>query len=165
MELIDELVETWRINNQVNLYLLGQISDEALEAQMQGYGRCVIAIFTHMHNVRIQWLQAILPDANYSKIPSRSPKDKANITREILVNAFNYSGEALATVFANGFESGKIRNVKPHPAAFLGYIIAHDTHHRGEIGIVLAQTGHKLPNAVDHELWNWQQHAKDINRL
>ena len=163
MTLIDDLVETWRINNQVNRYLLDNINDEALEAQMQGYGRSVKAIFAHMHNVRIQWLEAIVPDAGYTKIPSRSPQDKANITRKILEDAFETSGNALTTIFREGFEAGKIRNVKPHPASFLGYLIAHDTNHRGEIGIVLAQTGHKLPSEIDHGLWDWQSHHKSLS--
>jgi uncharacterized damage-inducible protein DinB len=41
---------------------------------------------------------------------------------------------------------GKIRGFKPHAAAFLGYLISHESHHRGEIGMVLAQSGHPLDN-------------------
>jgi uncharacterized damage-inducible protein DinB len=49
----------------------------------------------------------------------------------------------------------RIKGFKPDTAAFVGYIIAHDSHHRGQIGMLARQTGFPLPKQVDFGMWEW----------
>ena len=69
--------------------------------------------------------------------------------------ALEASGEAMAELLRRGLADGRVKNFKPHPVAFLGYLLAHDAHHRGEIQLTLTQAGHKLSDKVGYGLWEW----------
>jgi uncharacterized damage-inducible protein DinB len=61
--------------------------------------------------------------------------------------------QAIETLLRLGLAAGgKIKGIRPH-ATFLGYMIAHESYHRGEIGMVLAQSGHPLDNKIAYGMW------------
>lgn len=41
--------------------------------------------------------------------------------------------------------------------AALGYFIAHDSHHRGNILLTLKQCGHAPPQDVRYAIWDWDK--------
>lgn len=145
------LTETWNINNRINLYLLEAIDDTALGDVSASKGRNVGEQFAHLHNVRLMWLKSAQPDllALVEKI------EKENISKILLQEQLLKSGEAIAQLFELGIESGRIKGFKPHPTAFLGYLIAHEAHHRGQIVLYLKQSGHPLDKKVSFGLWEW----------
>ena len=50
----EELLEAWRTNNRINLYLIDHISDEGMVSTLSKHGgRDVARQFAHMHNVRV----------------------------------------------------------------------------------------------------------------
>ena len=50
----DELLEAWRINNRINLYLIDNISEAGLQCTLSKRGgRGVAGQFAHLHNVRL----------------------------------------------------------------------------------------------------------------
>ena len=51
-------IETWCINNRINLYLLNGIDDAHLTDVSGSKGRNVGEQFAHLHNVRLMWLRA-----------------------------------------------------------------------------------------------------------
>ena len=57
-----ELIETWKINNRINLYLLEAIDENHLEDVSASKGRNVREQFAHMHNVRLMWLKVSSPE-------------------------------------------------------------------------------------------------------
>lgn len=65
------------------------------------------------------------------------------------------SGAAIEELLRRGLAAGTIRGFKPHPVAFLGYLIAHDGYHHGDIGLTLAQSGHPLDRKVAYGIWEW----------
>lgn len=158
MTLPEQLLDTWRINNRINLYLLEAIPPEGLVAVLTGMkGRSVGAIFAHLHNACLMWLEVAGRDLmdGLSKIPARSKADKAAITKDLLRGALEASGAPLATLLERGFASGRITGAKPHPAAFLGYLMAHDAYHRAEMCMTLTEAGLKLPDEVLYGMWEW----------
>jgi integrase/recombinase XerD len=42
-----------------------------------------------------------------------------------------------------------------HVGAFLGYLISHESHHRGQIALILKQAGMPLDRKVAYGVWEW----------
>jgi uncharacterized damage-inducible protein DinB len=150
---MEQTIETWAIHNRIHLYLLDAISDDALSASMSPRGRTVYDLFGHIHNVRLMWLKAARPDllAALQKI-----EPKSSVSREPLEDALKASGDAISVLLRQSLESGgKVKGFKPHASAFLGYLISHESHHRGQIEWALRLAGKPLPDAVSYGLWEW----------
>lgn len=147
----------WQINNRIHLYLLETISPEALLSEPTGLkGRCVRDIFAHIHNVRLLWLNAN-PTSIHSaqKIPAKTKSEKEAINHAILTQNLTESADAIAALLQVGLATGKIRDFKPHAAAFIGYLISHEGYHRGEICMTLTEAGQPLSTKILYGLWEW----------
>src|ERR1051326_3299782 len=142
MSIEKDLIETWHINNRINLYLLDAIDEKHLaDLPSGGKGRDVGKQFAHLHNVRLMWLKVAAP-----KLHDKQKKidTEKKITKKQLTESLKKSADAIAELLENGIKEGKIKGFKPHPAAFLGYLLAHEAHHRGQIMLALKQSGHAL---------------------
>ena len=51
----------------------------------------------------------------------------------------------------------KRRCFKKGVIATLGYCIAHESHHRGNILLTLKECGHKLDQKTQYALWDWDK--------
>jgi uncharacterized damage-inducible protein DinB len=148
---MEPLIETWEINNRIHLYLLKAIQNEHLSAISASKGRTVGEHFAHIHNVRLMWLKEGLPELH----SSLQKIEKDNITKEILENQLLKSSEAISKLLEKSFKEGRLKGFKPHPTAFLGYIISHESHHRGQITLCLKQSGHPIDKKTAFGLWEW----------
>jgi uncharacterized damage-inducible protein DinB len=150
--LTDQLLDTWRIHQRINHYLLAAIADEHLMAVSASKGRTVGEQFGHIHNVRLMWLQQAAPDLmnNLSKLERGTPLTVADLQSHLA-----QSGEAVVQLLERGLTEGRIKGFKPHPVGFLGYLIAHESHHRGQIALTLKQAGHPLDKKTAFGLWEW----------
>jgi uncharacterized damage-inducible protein DinB len=148
----DQLIETWQIHNRINLYLLEGISPEALQDCPTKKGRNVGDQFAHMHNVRLMWLSVAAPDlmGELEKIEKGAASSLTELQFALVA-----SGEAMETLLRRGLETGKIKGFKPSVAAFLGYAIAHESHHRGQILLTLKLAGHMVDKKVQFGMWEW----------
>ncbi len=148
-----EILETWQINARINLYLLEAIAPDVLPSVPLAKGRSVADQFAHIHNVRLMWLKAAVPAllAGIDKVDT-----DGDITKDDLKEALEKSGTAIGALLQSGLENkGKIKGFKPHAVAFLGYLIAHEAHHRGQINMTLKQAGHPLDKKTGYGLWEW----------
>ncbi len=149
----DQLLETWEIHNRVNFYLLDAIQqDNFLVDISTSGGRNVGDQFGHIHNVRLMWLEQAAPDL--AKNLQKIEKGQA-IAKEFLRNQLNDSAKAISALLKKAFEDGKVKGFKPHPAAFLGYLISHESHHRGQIALSLKQSGHPIDRKAGFGMWEW----------
>ncbi|NUM82220.1 hypothetical protein HUU42_15605, partial [bacterium] len=73
----------------------------------------------------------------------------------LLKQSLEASAKAIASLLESALESGKVKGFKPHAAAFLGYLISHESHHRGQIMLTLKQAGHPVDKKIAYGLWEW----------
>lgn len=149
----NELVETWQINGRIVLYLLESIEEEWLMDVSASKGRTVSEQFAHLHNVRLMWLKSASPEL----LPGLEKLEKGqDLSKEILRESLVKSAEAIAKMIEIGIENGgRIKGFKPHATAFVGYIISHESHHRGQIMLSLKQSARKMSKSINFGLWEW----------
>ena len=148
-----QFLEAWEIHNRINLFLLDAIEAQHLRDVAASKGRSVGEQFAHIHNVRLMWLKQAAPEltGKLKKIEKENVADN-----ELLRQSIIDSGQAINLLLTKSSESGgKIKGFKPHAAAFLGYLISHESHHRGQIALSLKQAGHPLSKKVAFGLWEW----------
>jgi uncharacterized damage-inducible protein DinB len=151
LELSEQLLDTWRISVRVGLYALDGVDAEGLDAA-DVRGRTPRQQFVHIHRVRRMWLEHTAPDLHATV----DDVDEAGAAGgEALRAALQASGAAVEELLRRGLEGGRIKGFKPHPAAFLGYLVAHEAYHLGDIGVRLSQAGHPLGKKVSYGLWEW----------
>lgn len=151
----DPILETWRTHCRLQLALIETIAPEALADFPGAKGRSVGAIIAHAHNNRVTWLEVSAPDlmAGVTKIPKEQVMDK-----KLLLRSLKSSGRAIEALLARSLEAGgKIKAFKKHATVALGYFIAHESYHHGEIGMTLAQAGHPLDKKNAYALWEWDK--------
>ena len=148
--LSEALLSAFDTNDRINQYLLENVPAEAWRAEPPAKkGRDVAGIAAHMHNVRVMWLKAA-----GGKVPEQL--DKATVTPAQAQKALEASRVALREVLRAALESdGRIKGFRPDVAGFVGYLIAHDAHHRGQIAMLARQTGHALPQKAMFGMWEW----------
>jgi uncharacterized damage-inducible protein DinB len=146
-----DIIETWNIHNRINLYLLDAIAENHLADVLASKGRNVGEQFAHLHNVRLMWLKVADPDL----VKGLDKIEKDKISKKLLATQLEKSAKAVATLFEKSTKENKIKGFKPHSAAFLGYLISHESHHRGQILLALKQSGHPVDQKTQFGIWEW----------
>jgi uncharacterized damage-inducible protein DinB len=153
MSMSDPLVDTWLINARLDVYLLRSLPEAALSAVAPSGGRTIAETFAHLHNVRLMWLKASSPDllAGLEKIEKVPAPTGASLEK-----ALDASAAAVATLVSRAQEAGgKVKGFKPHVHAFVGYLVSHESHHRGQVALTLKLAGHAMDKKITYGLWEW----------
>lgn len=144
--------EIWRVHDEINLWLIENIPEPGFAAHsllkngQPSKGRDVGRVFLHMHEVRLSRATAKHARSVLRLSPEQLP------ARADLLTAFRGSGGAVSARLAElspDPEPGKQRS----PSILLGYLIAHDSHHRGQILLALKQSGIRMPDAARFGIW------------
>lgn len=148
---MEALLETWRIQCRINHYLLAAIPDELLAVKL-AKGKSVEKNFTHIHNVRLMWLKSAAPDL----MEGQTKFEDEPVSKEQISRRLSESDSALETLIAiAGSPDGRIKGFKPHAAAFVGYLVAHEQFHRTCVELALRQNGTPLDDKTSYGMWEW----------
>jgi uncharacterized damage-inducible protein DinB len=151
--LVREVLATWKRHQQILLFLLQRVPEKHLGATpTDSKGRDVARQFAHLNRTRLGWLHfhatGVRPELPKSSQGER-PKKKA------LAAALKASGKGVEELLAKSLrKEARVRLFGKSPVRWMGYLIAHESHHRGQIVLALKQSGVVLDEKVRVEgLW------------
>jgi uncharacterized damage-inducible protein DinB len=141
-DMIDNLIEAWQVNHRVTLKVVDGLPDEAFMATLSKRGgRDIARQLAHVNSVRQAWLRK----ADHPEAVRQFTKDESP-SREALREEFNTSSEAVERMLRRCYsDGGKVGDFKRDVCVLLGYLIAHESHHRGSILLTAKQCGHSVP--------------------
>lgn len=149
------LVESYALNERMNQIVLEYLDPAAWRAQPPGRPvRTIAAIFCHVHNIRRKWIRLSAP---HLELPASL--DRARCSQKQAKAALAQSGARCREMIAGTVTFRRDGWAKPWPAgaAMVAYMIAHDSHHRGQVCMLAAQLGFPLPDKATSGMWAWER--------
>ena len=171
-ELQDAILNAWRTNNRVTVFLVEHLPPGLWAAAVpEAPRRTVRMIAGHMHNARCMWIRTLGQELGVA-VPASV--DRRRVGRVALVHALQRSSRGILDLLRLGCERGgtipaaatyRWRNLPLDVGHVLAYFVAHEGHHRGQIVLVARQVGYRLPAAVAAGLWQWSKRAAEARPL
>lgn len=146
-ELIERVVAVWRRHDAILLGLLDAIPAAGLAARPAGSrGRDVARQFFHCTRVRLGWCHYHATGER----PKLERKDKGEPpTKTELRQALRDSGAKVEALLGSALQGkARVRMFGKDPVRWMGYLLSHESHHRGQILLALKQSGIRLPEKV-----------------
>ncbi len=161
-DLRESVLAAWKTSNRVTCFLIENLPRELWTAEVPGTPRRTIRmICAHLHNSRRAWIRTL--GAPHG-VPVPAAVDRFRVTPRQLLPALRRSSQGMAGLLQLGFEHGGAipptrtyvwRNLSLDVGHVLGYFVAHEGHHRGQILLVARALGQRLPREVTDKLWQW----------
>ncbi len=168
-DLQDMIFDAWKTNNRVTIFLIENLSAELWEARVPGVPRRTIRMIAgHIHNARCMWIKTLGKEHGI-KVPSSV--DRHKVSPRVLIPALQRSSNGILSLLKFGCDRGGSippssayvwRNLPLDVGHVLGYFIAHEGHHRGQIVMLARQLGYRLPVEVTGGIWQWSKRSREV---
>jgi len=148
-----EILQTWKRHQAILLFLLQRIPEKHLAAVPLGSkGRDVARQFAHLNRTRLGWLH-FHATGTRPELP-RSAKGERPKKKELRA-LLSASGKGVEDLLGRALRGeARIRLFGKSPVRWMGYLVAHESHHRGQILLALRQSGLVLDEKVSVQgLW------------
>ena len=159
------LIDAWRTNNRVTVYLIENLPPEAWSMNIPGSSRRTIrSLAAHIHNTRCMWIKMVA--ARHGVAVPRTV-DVRTVKPSSLARALERSSKGIIDVIRLGAARGGTipaatwQNFPTALVHFLNYFVAHEAHHRGQLCMLARQLGHRLPTEVTAGLWQWKKRSRE----
>jgi uncharacterized damage-inducible protein DinB len=164
----DMLLDAWRTNNRVTVFLVENLPLELWRARVPGAPRRTVRMIAgHIHNARRMWIKTL--GKEYGIAVPRAVNRHKVVPRE-LKTALGESSRGIIRLLSLGCDRGGTipvsssyawRNLPLDVGHVLTYLVAHEGHHRGQIVMLARQLGYRLPVEITGGLWHWSKRAKE----
>jgi len=156
-EMLEQLVDSWQINHRVTIKLLEALSDDALQATLSKRGgRDVARQLAHVHEVRAGHAEITSKTVRTDGLPHFAKGETP--TKKQLLAALSASAIGVETSIREGWANGgRLPGFKRGVVPMVGYLIAHESHHRCSILLTLKQAGHTLTEELKWGIWDWNK--------
>ena len=169
LNLRDTILDAWKTNNRVTVFLVEHLPAELWKATVPGVPRRTIRMLAgHIHNARCMWIKTLGKEHGIA-VPRNV--DRYKVKPEGLIPALERSSTGILSLLKFGCDQGGSipatsayvwRNLPLDVGHVLGYFIAHEGHHRGQIVMLARQLGYRLPAEVTGGLWQWSKRAREV---
>lgn len=166
----DMLLDAWRTNNRVMVFLVEHLPAELWKAAVPGAPRRTVRMIAgHIHNARCMWIKTLGKEHGIA-VPRTVNRHK--VGPKELITALGRSSRGISSLLQLGFERGGTipisaayawRNLPLDVGHVLTYFVAHEGHHRGQIVMLARQLGYRLPVEVTGGLWHFAKRAKEAH--
>ena len=162
------LLDAWRTNNRVTVFLFEHLTQELWKASVPGAPRRTVRMIAgHIHNARCMWIKTLGKEHGIV-VPRAVNRHKVE-PRE-LITALAGSSRGIISLLTLGCDRGGMipissaytwRNLPLDVGHVLTYFVAHEGHHRGQIVMLARQLGHRLPVEVTGGLWHFAKRSRE----
>jgi len=162
------LLDAWRTNNRVTVFLLEDLPLALWGANVPGAPRRTVRMIAgHLHNSRCMWIKTL---GKEHAIAIPLPVDRHKVGQKQLLSALNRSSRGIVRLLALGCDRGgtlpnsssyRWRNLPLDVGHVLTYFVAHEGHHRGQIVMLARQLGYRLPIEITGGLWHFAKRSKE----
>jgi len=169
-DLRDTIFDVWKTNNRVTIFLVEHLPAELLDATIPGAPPRTVRMLTgHIHNARCMWIKTLGKEHGIA-VPRSVDRHKVKPTD--LIPALERSSKGILSLLGLGCDRGGSipatsayvwRNLPLDVGHVLGYFIAHEGHHRGQIVLLARQLGCRLPVEVTGGLWHWVKRSREVS--
>jgi len=142
--LLEALLDSWKRNNAILINLLRALPDGGLEARAIGGSPSVSEMFTHIHYVRLVFVQEDAPE--FAKdVPAKEWVDERD--RDRIARMLEESARAVGDAVRGRVASGREMDLHyDHPILLLQHMIWHEGYHHGQMKLALKAAGLPLAN-------------------